>query len=351
MKPIKISDFGATKDGRAAKLYTLTNDAGMSASFTDYGGALVSLLVPDKEEKLLDVVLGYRDVAGYEAGEESLGIPVGRNVNRIKGASFELGGMTYRLTPNQNGNNLHSGTDFYGKRFWNVCRAEDGCIVFLLHSPNGDQGFPGSLDMKVTCELTEDNELRFTYDAVPDQDTIINMSNHSYFNLNGHDSGDILSHRVTLDADAFTMADEASIPTGEIVDVSGTPMDFRSGRMIGTDIDSSYEAIRLGQGYDHNWVLNNGGKFAKVAEAVGDKSGIVMEVYTDLPGVQLYTGNFLDQEPGKEGAVYPRRSGVCFETQYFPDSIHHEEFPSPVCRAQEAYHTVTAYRFRHTQEQ
>ncbi len=351
MKPIKISDFGATKDGRAAKLYTLTNDAGMSASFTDYGGALVSLLVPDKEEKLLDVVLGYRDVAGYEAGEESLGIPVGRNVNRIKGASFELGGVTYRLTPNQNGNNLHSGTDFYGKRFWNVCRAEDGCIVFLLHSPNGDQGFPGSLDMKVTCELTEDNELRFTYDAVPDQDTIINMSNHSYFNLNGHDSGDILSHRVTLDADAFTMADEASIPTGEIVDVSGTPMDFRSGRMIGTDIDSSYEAIRLGQGYDHNWVLNNGGKFAKVAEAVGDKSGIVMEVYTDLPGVQLYTGNFLDQEPGKEGVVYPRRSGVCFETQYFPDSIHHEEFPSPVCRAQEAYHTMTAYRFRHTQEQ
>lgn len=346
MKPIKISDFGTTKDGRAAKLYTLANDAGMSASFTDYGGALVSLLVPDKEGKLLDVVLGYKDAAGYEAGGESLGIPVGRNANRIAGASFELGGVTYKLTPNQNGNNLHSGTDFYGKRFWKVCEAEDGRIVFLMHSPDGDQGFPGSLDMKVACELTEDNELRFTYDAVPDQDTIINMTNHSYFNLNGHDSGDVLSHRVTIDADAFTMADEMSIPTGEIVDVTDTPMDFRSGRVIGTDIDSSYEAIRLGQGYDHNWVLKNGGKFAKAAEAVGDKSGIVMEVYTDLPGVQLYTGNFLNQEPGKDGAVYPRRSGVCFETQYFPDSIHHAEFPSSVCRAHEAYHTVTAYRFR-----
>lgn len=346
MRQIKISGFGTTKDGREAKLYTLTNDAGMSASFTDYGGALVNLLVPDKEGKLLDVVLGYQDAAGYEAGGESIGVPVGRNANRIGGASFELGGVTYKLTPNKDGNNLHSGTDFYAKRFWKVTEAEDGHIVFLLHSPDGDQGFPGSLDMKITCELTEDNTLRFTYDAVPDQDTIINMTNHSYFNLNGHDSGNILSHWVVIDADAFTGTDAESIPTGEIVDVSGTPMDFREGRVIGTDIDSSYEAIRLGQGYDHNWVLKNDGKFAKVAEAAGDKSGIVMDVYTDLPGVQLYTGNFLDQEPGKDGAVYPHRSGLCFETQYFPDSVHHAEFPSPVCRANEAYHTVTAYHFR-----
>lgn len=346
MKSMKISAFGTTKDGREAKLYTLTNDAGMSAAFSDYGGALVKLFVPDKEGRLLDVVLGYEDVSGYEAGGESIGVPVGRNANRIAGASFELGGVRYNLTPNQGENNLHSGNDFYGKRYWTVAEAEDDHICFLLHSPDGDQGFPGNLDMKITCELTEDNELRFTYDAVPDQDTVINMTNHSYFNLNGHDSGDILNHRVLMDSDAFTRADVQSIPTGELVDVSGTPMDFREGRVLGTDIDSSYEAIQLGLGYDHNWGLKNDGKFAKVAEATGDKSGIVMEVYTDLPGVQLYTGNFLSQEPGKDGAVYLRRSGVCFETQFFPDSVHHENFPSSVCKANEAYHTVTAYRFR-----
>lgn len=349
MKPIKVSAFGATKDGSEAKLYTLENDAGMSAAFSDYGGALVKLLVPDKDGTLLDVVLGYGEAGGYEAGGESLGVPVGRNANRTAGASFALGGVTYNLMPNENGNNLHSGNDFYGKRFWKVVEAEDDHIIFLLHSPDGDQGFPGSLDMKITCELTEDNELRFTYDAVPDQDTVVNMTNHSYFNLNGHDSGDILSHRIMLDSDAFTKTDAESIPTGELVDVTGTPMDFRTGRVIGTDIDSSYEAIRLGQGYDHNWVLKTNGKFVKVAEAAGDKSGIVMDVYTDLPGVQVYTGNFLNQEPGKDGAVYPRRCGVCFETQYFPDSVHHENFPSPVCRVGEAYHTVTAYRFRKEQ--
>lgn len=346
MKPIKIDTFGAVKDGRKAKAYTLTNNAGMSAQFSDYGATLVRLLVPDKEGGLRDVVLGYSDAAGYEAGTESIGATVGRNANRIAGASFELNGVTYKLTANQFGNNLHSGNDFYNKRFWKVEEAADDHITFLLHSPDGDQGYPGTLDMKLTCALTEENEVRFTYDAVPDQDTIINMTNHSYFNLNGHDSGDILSHRVTVDADAFTMADEQSIPTGEIVDVTDTPMDFRKGRVIGEDIDAPYEALRLGKGYDHNWVLKNKGKFAKVAEAAGDASGIVMEVYTDLPGLQIYTGNFLNQEPGKDGAVYPHRAAVCFETQYFPDAIHHDNFPGPVCKAGQACHTVTAYRFR-----
>lgn len=346
MKPIKMNTFGAVKDGTEAKLYTLTNDAGMSAQFSDYGATLVRLLVPDKEGILRDVVLGYADAAGYEAGTESVGATVGRNANRIAGASFELNGVTYRLTANQFGNNLHSGNDFYNKRFWKVTEASDDHITFLLHSPDGDQGYPGTLDMKLTCALTEENEVRFTYDAVPDQDTIINMTNHSYFNLNGHDSGDILSHKVTVDADAFTMADEQSIPTGEIVDVTDTPMDFRKGRVIGDEIDAPYQALQLGKGYDHNWVLKNTGKFAKAAEAAGDASGIVMEVYTDLPGIQIYTGNFLDQEPGKDGAVYPHRAAVCFETQYFPDAIHHENFQSPVCKAGQAFHTVTEYRFR-----
>ncbi len=346
MKPMKVTTFGTVKDGTEAKLYTLTNDAGMSAGFTDYGATLVKLLVPDQDGKLRDVVLGYKDAAGYEAGTESIGATVGRNANRIAGASFELNGRTYKLDANQNGNNLHSGFDVYNKRFWKVQEAQDGHITFLLHSPDKDQGYPGTLDMKLTCELTEENEIRFTYDAVPDQDTIINMTNHSYFNLNGHDSGDILSHKIVLDADAFTMADEQSIPTGEIVDVAGTPMDFRKGRVIGAEIDAPYQALQFGKGYDHNWVLKNDGKFAKIAEAAGDASGIVMEVYTDLPGIQIYTGNFLDQEPGKDGAVYPYRAAVCFETQYFPDAVHHENFSGPVCKAGQAYHTVTAYRFR-----
>lgn len=346
MKSIKVSSFGTVKDGKEAKLYTLTNDAGMSAEFTDYGASLVRLFVPDREGKLRDVVLGYQDAAGYEAGMESIGATVGRNANRIGGASFELNGVTYALAPNQGKNNLHSGPDVYNKRFWKVAEAEDGHITFLLHSPDGDQGYPGALDMRLTCTLTEGNELRLTYDGVPDQDTVINMTNHSYFNLNGHDSGDILSHRIVLDADAFTMTDAESIPTGEILDVTGTPMDFRNGRVVGEEIGSGFEALRLGKGYDHNWVLKNGGKFAKVAEAAADESGIVMDVYTDLPGIQVYTGNFLDQETGKDGAVYPRRAAVCFETQYFPDAVHHENFPSSVCKAGQAYHTVTAYRFR-----
>lgn len=346
MQSIKISSFGTTKDGTEAKLYTLINDTGMSASFTDYGAALVGLSVPDREGKLQDVVLGYEKAAGYEAGTSSFGAPVGRNANRIGKAAFELGGVTYRLTPNENGNNLHSGNDYYNKRFWKVLEAKDGHVCFLLHSPDGDQGFPGTLDMKILCELTEKNELRFTYEAVPDQDTVINMTNHSYFNLNGHKSGTILSHKITLDSDAFTRADAQSIPTGEIVDVTGTPMDFRQGRRIGDEIDTDYEALRLGQGYDHNWVLKNDGEFRKVAEAVGDQSGIVMEIYTDLPGMQVYTGNFLKGEMGKEGAIYPRRSGVCFETQYFPDAVHHENFKSPVCIKGETYHTMTMYSFR-----
>lgn len=346
MKPVKVSTFGAVKDGRTAKLYTLTNDAGMTAEFTDYGASLVRLLVPDREGKLRDVVLGYDNAAGYEAGTESIGAPVGRNANRIKGASFELNGVTYHLTANQGKHNLHSGPDVYNKRFWEAAEVGDGHITFLLHSPDGDQGFPGALDMKIVCALTEENEIRFTYDAVPDKDTVINMTNHSYFNLNGHDSGDILSHEIILDADAFTLADADSITTGEIMDVAGTPMDFRNGRVIGDEIDSDFEAIRLGKGYDHNWVLKNDGKFGKVAETAAHESGIVMDVYTDLPGIQVYTGNFLDQETGKDGAVYPRRAAVCFETQYFPDAVHHENFPGPVCKAGQAYHTVTAYRFR-----
>lgn len=345
MKKLQVSEFGTTAEGKAVHLYILTNEAGMSAAITDFGAALVKLEVPDKDGVKRDVVLGYDDAAGYAEGTCFFGAPVGRNANRIGGASVEINGVLYELEKNDNGNNLHSGTDFYNIRMWQAAELADDRIVFLLHSENGDQGYPGTVDIRVTYELTEENEIRFLYDAVPDQDTVINMTNHSYFNLNGHDSGDILGHTVTLDADFFTRADAESIPTGEMVDVTGTPMDFRQGKVLGEEIDSTYEATQLGQGYDHNWVLKNNGKFGKVAKVVGNESGIVMEVSTDLPGVQMYTANFVDGEQGKCGAVYGRRSAVCFETQYFPDAVHHENFASSICKAGEAYHTVTAYRF------
>ena len=345
MKAVRVETFGSTSKKEEAVLYTLTNENGMSASITNYGAALVKLNVPDKEGKLRDVVLGYDDVTGYEKGGGSFGAPVGRNANRIGGAVITIQDKTYELEKNDNGNNLHSGTNYYNKRIWNVGEKTDSKIEFVLHSPDGDQGYPGTLDMHVTYELTEDNELRLIYDAVPDQDTIINMTNHSYFNLDGHDSGNVLKELVTLDADYFTRADAQSIPTGELVDVTGTPMDFRMPRALGEAIDADYEAVRLGKGYDHNWVLKNNGKFDKVAQAVSEKSGIVMEVWTELPGMQMYTANFLDNEHGKNGAVYGIRDAVCFETQYFPDAVHHENFASPICKKGMPYHTVTSYKF------
>lgn len=345
MKKIQFSEFGSLKNGQKVRLFTMQNDAGMSVSVTEYGANLVSLNVPDKNGDFRDVVLGYDDAAGYEEDGASIGATVGRNANRIGGAAFTINGKEYKLEKNDNGNNLHSGPDVYNKRMWEAETAEDMWVTFLLHSADGDQGYPGNLDMRVTYELTEENELRITYDGTPDQDTVINMTNHSYFNLNGHNSGNILGHRVTLLADYFTRADEESIPTGEFVDVTGTPMDFRNTHAIGDAIDADYEAIRFGGGYDHNWVLKNNGKFDKVAQAEGETSGIVMEVWTDLPGVQMYTANFLDGEKGKEGAVYGRRGAVCFETQYFPDAVNKENFASPVCGAGERYHTVTAYKF------
>ena len=345
MKAVSVETFGSTSKNEEAVLYTLTNENGMSASITNYGAALVKLNVPDQEGNLRDVVLGYDDVTGYEKGGASFGAPVGRNANRIGGAVITIQDKTYELEKNDNGNNLHSGTNYYNKRIWNVGEKTDSKIEFVLHSPDGDQGYPGTLDMHVTYELTEDNELRLIYDAVPDQDTIINMTNHSYFNLDGHDSGDVLKELVTLDADYFTRADAQSIPTGELVDVTGTPMDFRMPRALGEAIDADYEAVQLGKGYDHNWVLKNNGKFDKVAQAVSEKSGIVMEVWTDLPGIQMYTANFLDNEQGKNGAVYGVRDAVCFETQYFPDAVHHENFASPICKKGMPYHTVTSYKF------
>ncbi|MGO5051345.1 aldose epimerase family protein [Lachnospiraceae bacterium LCP25S3_G4] len=344
---IKISEFGSTSKGEEAKLYTMTNKNGMQVSVTDYGATLVSAWVPDQDCNLVDVVLGYDDVSGYERSKGTFfGASVGRNANRISKASFQLNGKTYQLEKNDNGNNLHSGTDYWSKRMWQVRSKNETSITLTLHSANGDQGYPGALDMEVKYSLTKDNELKIEYFSTPNEDTIINMTNHSYFNLNGHSNGSILEQLVWIDADYYTENNEKSIPTGELVEVKGTPMDFTVAKSLGRDIYADYKALHIGHGYDHNWVLNNRGKFAKVAEMESLDNGIVMEVLTDLPGVQLYTANFLDgSELGKGGYPYPERSGVCFETQYFPDAIHHAEFKGPICKAGDVYRTTTMYRF------
>lgn len=346
MEKLQIQKFGITKDGSKPYLYKMKNDAGMEVQVSDFGATLVNVTVLDQDKNPVEVVLGYEDAAGYENGTAAIGAIVGRNANRIGGACVTINGIDYKLAENDGKNNLHSGPDVYQKRMWRVVENGDDHVTFLLHSPDGDQGYPGALVMKVTYSLDEENTLMIHYEAEPDQDTIINMTNHSYFNLNGHKSGDVLNHTLWLNADAFTPADAASIPTGEIRSVEGTPMDFRTDKTIGKDIEADYEPLVFGNGYDHNWVLKNEGEFDKVAEVAGDESGIHMSVLTDLPGVQIYTANFLDGEKGRDGAVYEMRDAICLETQYYPDAIHHENFPGPICKKGEKYDTRTAYRFR-----
>lgn len=333
-----------TSKGDEAKIYLLKNKKGMEIVVSDYGATLIQVKVPDREGNLLDVVLGYDKIEGYENGGVFFGATVGRIANRIGGACFELNGKEYQLTKNDNKNTLHGGRDFYSQRMWQAEKEDEAEITFVLNSPDGDQGFPGNLDIHVTYALTEENELKIHYYAVSDQDTIVNLTNHSYFNLSGHASGTAMDQQVVILADAFTEADAESIPTGKIIPVEGTPMDFRQMKAIGRDIEEKYEALILGGGYDHNWVLNGEG-FRHVASMYSEKTGITMKVYTDLPGMQFYTGNFVEEEQGKEGAVYQKRNGVCFETQYFPDAIHKEHFGGPVLKAGETYDTMTVYKF------
>ena len=336
--------FGMTSKGEEARLFTIQNDKGMEIKVSDYGATLVQVRVPDKEGRLLDVVLGYDDVQGYEAGNAFFGATIGRVANRIGNGEFQLGGRTYELTRNDGQNTLHGGRDFYNKRIWKTGETQEDHVEFLMDSPSGDQGFPGNVKISVTYTLTKDNEVKIHYRAVPDADTLMNLTNHSYFNLSGHASGTVLDQEVMLYADAYARADSQSIPTGEIVPVSGTPMDFRQLKPIGAEIDEAYEALEFGKGYDHNWVLNGNG-YRKAAFMRSKESGIAMEVYTDLPGMQFYTANFVDHEKGKAGAVYNMRQAACFETQYFPDAVHKDHFEGPEVKAGEVYETTTAYRF------
>lgn len=347
---ITISDFGKTKDGKTAKLYVLKNANGMTAAVSDFGALLVSLFVKDKQGQFRDVVLGFDDVASYEDKNDTYyGSTIGRNGNRIGKAQCCISGVTYTFDKNDGNNNLHGGYNGYQIRMWDVKDQGDTdtpWITFSLHSPHMDQGFPGNAEILVTYQITADDSLSISYDCVADADTIFNMTNHSYFNLNGHSSGTILDQEVQIRADAFTWADAESIPTGEITSVEGTPMDFREYHTIGERIEEEYLPLQYGAGYDHNYCVNDSKTQKTVASMRAKESGICMDVITDLPGMQLYVGNFIKgNQVGKGGYVYPRRSGACFETQFYPDAPNHPEFAQPVFKAGEPYQTKTTYHF------
>ena len=325
--------------------HTLKNTNGMVVEIMNYGATITKILIPNNKDSVTDVVLGYDSVLAYAQGSSCFGATVGRNANRLRGASFTLNNTEYTLCDNDGGNNLHSGLDYYHKRFWTIIAANEQQITLTLHSPNGDQGYPGSLDITLTYTLTNENELRIEYSAIPDQDTIINLTNHSYFNLDGHHSGTVLSQSLWLDSDAYTKTDSSSIPTGEFINLANTPMDFTNPKEVGTDIFTDIETLRLEKGYNHNWILNNHGNFHKIGSLTSDTTGIVMEIFTDCPGVQVYTANYVNQERGKENALYNIHSGICFETQQFPDAIHHPHFPSPIVKYGEHYNTCTSYKF------
>ena len=342
--------FGKLATGEQVSVYTLRNKNGMEVSCLDYGAIVKNIVVPDKKGDMKDVVLGYDTLEGYVKGDSAFGSFVGRHANRIKDAKFVLDGVTYELEKNDHGNNLHGGAPGYDKVMYEADTFEDEgsvSVEFSRLSKDMEQGFPGNLDVTVTYTLTEDNEFMIEYLGVPDKDTVVNLTNHSYFNLAGHNSGTVLEQQVVIYADKFTPTDDELIPTGELRDVEGTPMDFRTMKKIGQDINKDYEPLRQAGGYDHNFVIShqNETDVELVAKLWDEKSGRMMEVFTDRPGVQIYTANALVEGNGKDGASYNHYDGICFETQNFPNAINIPDFPNCVVKAEEEYSTVTVYKF------
>jgi len=345
--------FGTTPQGETVSLFTLTNAGGMEVRAMTYGGIILSLKVPDRDGALGDLVLGYDDLDGYLEETPYFGAIIGRYGNRIGGARFVLDGRTYSLAANDGPNHLHGGLVGFDKVVWNAesFQNDEGVgVVFSRTSPDGEEGYPGNLSVQVTYTLTDDNELIFYYQATTDAPTPVNLTQHTYFNLAGQGSGDVLDQRLVIHASRYTPVDEGLIPTGELAPVEGTPFDFRTPHAIGERIDADDPQIARGGGYDHNWVLDRQevgeGGLALAVRVEEPTTGRVMEVYTTEPGVQFYSGNFLDGSlTGKGGAVYNHRNGFCLETQHFPDSPNQPGFPSALLRPGEEYRSRTVYRF------
>ncbi|MDF2440500.1 MAG: aldose 1-epimerase [Abditibacteriota bacterium] len=346
---ITKSSFGRTASGQNVDLYTLTNSNGAQAKITNYGGIVVSLMVPDQRGLMGDVVLGFDTLNEYVKSNPYFGALIGRFGNRIAKGRFTLNGKTYKLATNNGPNHLHGGAVGFDKKVWKALpvRRNNGVALELrLFSPNGEEGYPGNLNTRVLYTLTNRNELRIDYSAVSDQATVINLTHHTYFNLSGHGNGTILNHRLMINANRFTPTDATSIPTGELRSVAGTPFDFRRMTAIGARINANDQQIKFGQGYDHNYVINGRRGTLRLASRVEEPvSGRIMTVHTTEPGMQLYTGNFLSNVKGKGGKTYVRRGAFCLETQNFPDAPNKLNFPSSVLRPGQVYRQTTVYRF------
>lgn len=344
---VEKSVFGKTPDGQEIYLYTISNSKGMKASVTNLGAILVSLMVPDKDGNVADVVLGFDKAADYYKNPSFFGAVIGPSANRIANASFDIDGVTYQLDVNDNTNNLHSHKENgYHKALWEAAEGADS-VTFTLEDADGNMGFPGNKKVEVTYSLNEKNELKLAYRANSDKKTILNLTNHTYFNLDGHDSGSIEAHEMELKASNYTPVVAGAIPTGEIATVQGTPMDLTVSKEVGAEIDADFEQLDLTGGYDHNWVIDGwNGELQHFATVKAPRSGRVMKAYTTLPGVQFYAGNFVDEQEGKGGVVYGKRHGLCLETQYYPDTIHHDNFPTCVFGGENGeYASVTVYAF------
>jgi len=346
------SPFATTADGQPVTLFTLRNAHGVEARVIDYGGIILSLRTPDRSGRMADIVLGYDSLQDYVKASPYFGAIIGRYGNRIGAGRFTLDGQTYTLATNNGPNHLHGGLKGFDKVVWAAQPFSDRRgvgIVFRYTSPNGEEGYPGTLQSTVTYTLTDDNELVFDYSAATDRATPVNLTQHSYFNLAGDGAGDILGHIVTINADRFTPVDSTLITTGELRSVAGTPFDFRTPTAIGARINDNNEQLRFGRGYDHNFVLNKNGKendLTLAARVYEPGTGRVMEIYTTEPGLQFYSGNFLDgSNIGKQGVVYKHRYGFAMETQHFPDSPNKPNFPSTILRPAEQYHSRTVYKF------
>ncbi|MCZ2416798.1 MAG: galactose mutarotase, partial [Burkholderiales bacterium] len=342
------NDFKAEKDGQQTGLYILKNSLGMEVCITNFGGRVVSIMVPDREDKLRDVVLGFSNATDYMEIPSDFGASIGRYANRIGQGLFTLDSTDYQLPKNNFGHCLHGGPKGWQYKIYEVEKVSDNSITLVRNSPDGDESFPGNVTAKVTFTVTTDNALEIAYQATTDKPTVINMTNHSYFNLSGDAANSILDHVLYVNAQYFTPVGRTLIPTGEIVPVAGTPMDFTIPKVIGKDIDSTgYEQIRFGNGYDHNWILDTKGDMGAVAATLfSPESGIKLDVYTDEPGIQVYSGNFLDGKvTGKNGIVYQKRAAICLETQHYPDSPNKPEWPTTVLRPGETYTSHCTYKF------
>ena len=349
---ITSREFGKNEHGETVTQYVMTNHAGANVKMIDYGATITSLCVPDKDGTLADVVLGFDDMAGYLKGHGHMGETIGRYGNRIGHAAFTLDGVTYHLSKNNGENHLHGGNIGYGVKMWEVSTLEENTqdtLIFHMVSPDGEENYPGTLDVTVTYTWTDACDLIIRYRATTDKATLCNMTNHAYFNLAGHDHGDVRDQVLYIDADVITPVDAGLIPTGAYMPVAQTPFDLREGELVGDGLDVAAQypqMVLAGMGYDHNYVLRKGCAMGLAACMHDERSGRTMEVITDQPGVQLYTGNSVDFDGGKGGVHYGKHAGLCLETQHFPDSPNNPQWPTTTLRPGERYDTTTIYAFR-----